>query len=100
MIILQESPIQYFKEHWLTILLALWSAREVIANRIANALPAPTAEDGPEYRRWFKIANRAAGNFARADNNAAIEQSPNFIPAAEAYMQKKLAEQAAVKQGG
>lgn len=90
-----NTIFQFVQAHWVQILAALtstWTAINYAFNKIANALPAPTKDDGPGYVRWFKFVNNMAGNTERAKNTA-IENSPNFIPAAEAYMKQKLAEQ-------
>jgi hypothetical protein len=84
--------VDYINQHWLTILLGFWTAFNFLMNGISQSLDAPTAQDTPKYRFWFKLINYAALNSKRATNNSAIEDSPNFIPAAEAYMQKKLAQ--------
>ena len=84
--------MSWIQEHWYTIGITAWAVLQFLMNGIANSLDAPTAQDTPQYRFWFKFVNYCALNAGRAKNNAAIEQSPNFIPAAEAYMQKKLAE--------
>jgi hypothetical protein len=84
--------LNYLHANWLTIVLGAWTFFNFVMNGIAQSLDAPTAQDTAEYRFWFKFVNYCALNSSRAKNNAAIEQSPNFIPAAEAYMQKKLAE--------
>lgn len=77
---------------WLTIVLGAWTAFNFIANGVSSSLDAPTAQSTPKYRFWFKFINYVALNAGRAKNLSAIEQSPNFIPAAEAYYQRKLAE--------
>jgi uncharacterized protein (DUF1697 family) len=94
-----SNLIAWIAAHWVTILAAATSAWIFIResfNKIANALPAPTKDSTERYRWWFRFVNNMAGNSERADNHS-IESSPNFVPAAEAYMQKKLAEQAASK---
>lgn len=83
----------FIQTHWLTITLAVWTAFNFIMNGISQSLDAPTAQDTPNYRFWFKFVNYCALNSSRAKNGARIEDSPNFIPAAEAYMQKKLGRQ-------
>lgn len=89
--------IEYIHQNWVTILLATWTGLNFVMNGIASSLPAPTAQDSKEYTFWFKFVNYCALNSKRASGNAAIEQSPNFIPAAEAYMKKKLEDQQANK---
>lgn len=52
---------------------------------LVSSLPAPTAQSKPGYVYWFKVANGIVGNLQRAKSTA-IEQSPNFLPAVEAYL--------------
>jgi hypothetical protein len=85
----------FIQTHWVQILAALSTSYAAIVelfSRISAALPAPTAQSTPRYIFWFQFANNLARNPERAKNLARIEDSPNFIPAAEAYYQKKLAE--------
>jgi hypothetical protein len=87
--------IPFIQTHWVAILAAVsttWAGIQVAFNKIANSLPAPTADATPRYIWWFKFVNNMAGNTERAKNLARIEDSPNFIAAAEAYMQKRLQE--------
>jgi hypothetical protein len=70
----------------------LWAAWLRIFSKIADSLPAPIAGSSNEYIQWFIFVNNMAGNKARAQNLARVEDSPNFIPAAEAYMRRKLNE--------
>lgn len=84
--------LQFIQAHWKEICLAATSTWIFIResfNKIANALPAPTATDTERYVFWFKFVNRMAGNTARAENNARVEDSPNFIAAAENYMRQR-----------
>lgn len=53
---------------------ALWDS-------FTGAFPAPTANSGQFYRFLFTFVNLLAFNIHRA-TNPAIEQSPNFLPAA------------------
>lgn len=80
--------IQFFHQYPFAILgvKAVWSA-------FADAFPAPTEKSGPGYRFAFAFINLLAFNFARAKGTS-IENSPNFVAAAEKY----LAEKEAVKQ--
>lgn len=48
----------------------------------ATSLPAPTAQSSPSYQFWFKLLNNLAANLSRA-KSAAVENSPNFIAAAQ-----------------
>lgn len=85
----------FIQTHWVAILAALsttYTAVVELFSRISAALPAPTAQSSERYRFWFAFSNNLARNPERAKNLARIEDSPNFIPAAEAYMTKKLAE--------
>ena len=85
----------WIEAHWVQILAALSTSYTVVVevfSRVSAALPAPTAGSTSRYIFWFQFTNNLARNPERAKNLSAIEQSPNFIPAAEAYMQKKLAE--------
>ncbi len=86
--------IQFIQAHWVqivAILASAWSATQFAFNRVANSLPAPTAQDSSRYVFWFKFVNNMAGNTERAKNNARVEDSPNFIAAAENYMRQKQA---------
>jgi hypothetical protein len=85
--------IVLIRDHWGVIVLAVVAAFKAIVDLVANALPAPTATSTQEYIFWFKLVNNASLNFNRAKNNARVEDSPNFVAAAEAYMQQKLREQ-------
>ena len=81
--------------HWVGIAAAvgwLWGATQKAFSKISDSLPAPTAQSSEKYKWWFVFVNRMAGNNARAENLAHIEDSPNFVAAADAYMKKKLAE--------
>lgn len=60
---------------------AVWGA-------FVDAFPAPSEGDGKGYKFAFTFVNLIAFNFARA-KGASIEQSPNFIPAAEKYIAAK-----------
>ncbi len=87
--------IQFIQSHWVAIWAALTSTymgTVELFSRISAALPAPTVESSPRYRWWFVFANNLARNPERAKNLARIEDSPNFLPAAEAYHQQKLKE--------
>ena len=86
--------LKFVQDHWVQIVAiatSLWTAVNYSFNRIANSLPAPTAGATDRYIWWFKFVNNMAGNYERAKSTR-IEDSPNFIPAAEAYMQKRLQE--------
>lgn len=85
--------IVLIRDHWGVIVLAVFGTFKSTVALVANSLPAPTATSTPEYIFWFKLVNNASFNFNRAKNLARIQDSPNFIPAAEAYMQQKLREQ-------
>ena len=85
---------QFLAAHWVQIVAAAsttYAAVVELFSRISAALPAPTATSTSRYIFWFKFANNLARNPERS-NNTSIESSPNFIPAAEAYMQRKLSE--------
>jgi len=97
-----SALIQFVQTHWLQILAALttgYTATVELFSRISAALPAPTQQSSPRYIFWFQFTNNLARNPERAKNLARIEDSPNFIPAAEAYMKQKLAEQQSGKPG-
>jgi len=86
--------LNYIVTHWVSIsaiLMSIWISVRESFNKIANSLPAPTATSSDRYIWWFKFSNSMAGNKERA-NNTSIENSPNFIPAAEKYMAEKLAQ--------
>lgn len=89
---------QYISAHWGVIVLVTANGFYFILSGVAQSLDAPTDTSTPSYRFWFRFVNYCAINWKRAQNLAHIEDSPNFIAAAEAYHQKKLAE--ANKQGG
>jgi|SRR5215475_3873551 len=94
---------QFIQAHWVQIWAALTTSYTVVVevfSRISAALPAPTADSSKRYAWWFQFANNLARNPERAKNLARIEDSPNFIAAAEAYMNKKIAEQQASPGGG
>jgi hypothetical protein len=83
----------FISSHWVQIVAvatSMWTALNIAFNRIANSLPAPTAQDSSRYVFWFKFINNLALNTERARNNARIEDSPNFVAAAENYMRQKL----------
>ena len=82
----------YIQAHWSTIALLIVNGFYFVLSGVAQSLDAPTAQSTPGYRFWFKMVNYLAINPKRANGLAAIEQSPNFIPAAEAYHQAKLKE--------
>lgn len=87
------GKLNWIIAHWVQIIAALqtlWIAVRESFNRIANALPAPTKDSTDKYVFWFKFVNRMAGNTQRAEEHS-IESSPNFIPAAEAYVAAKVA---------
>jgi len=88
--------IVLIQDHWGVILIAVVGAFKATVDLVANSLPAPVATATQGYIFWFKFVNNASLNFNRAKNLARVEDSPNFIPAAEAYMQQKLRDQ----QGG
>lgn len=50
-----------------------------------GSMRTPTDQDTEEYRQRFRFWNKLAGMVQRA-RSTAIEQSPNFIPAAEKYV--------------
>lgn len=82
--------IQLFHQHEVlatTIGLALWNA-------YVGSLDAPTKESGPGYVFLFRFSNALAMNFHRAAGTS-IENSPNFVAAAENYMaeQKRIQKQ-------
>ena len=86
--------IAFIQAHWVAIVAAAgwsWNAILFTFNRIANSLPAPTKDATPNEVWWFTFVNNMAGNKERA-KIPKIEDSPNFIAAAEAYHQQKLAE--------
>lgn len=85
--------MNYISAHWGTIILGTWTGFNFVMNGIAQSLDAPTAQDTPNYRFWFKFINYCALNTKRANGLAKIEDSPNFVPAAEAYMKQRLTEQ-------
>lgn len=62
-----------------------------VMSAVADSLDTPTNQDTRQYRFWFRMVNYCANNSKRA-SIPRIEDSPNFIPAAEAYMKQKLAE--------
>jgi hypothetical protein len=85
--------INLAQTHWsvlVAVALALWGAFNTAMSAISNSLPAPTAQSTPRYIFWFRVVNYGGFNWNRAKNISRIEDSPNFIPAAEAYMQKKI----------
>jgi len=88
------TVIQTVHDNWGTII-TIAGALKLLVDFVANSLPAPTAESSSGERWWFKFINNAALNLNRAKNLARVEDSPNFLPAAEAYRQKKNAEEAA-----
>ena len=84
--------IALVQAHWGVVALGAYTTGNFLLSAIANSLPAPTAQSSVNYTFWFRMVNYSALNWNRAKNIARIEDSPNFIPAAEAYYQKKLAE--------
>jgi hypothetical protein len=85
--------LHWITANWVGILAFLstsWTALNLVFNRIANSLPAPTATSTPSYTWWFQFANNLALNTERGKNPPRVENSPNFEAAAEAYMQRKL----------
>ena len=87
--------IELAQKNWgvlVTVAIALSSGFSTVMSAISNALPAPTAQSSERYKFWFKVVNYGGFNWNRARNLSHIEDSPNFVPAAEAYMQKKLQE--------
>jgi hypothetical protein len=85
--------ILLIRDHWGVTVLAVVATFKATVDLVANSLPAPTANATQKYIFWFKFVNNASWNWNRAKNLARIQDSPNFIPAAEAYMQQKLREQ-------
>jgi hypothetical protein len=91
----------FVQAHWVNILAvatSLWIAVKNVANRIANSLPAPTKDATPRELWWFTFINNFAGNKERA-KIPKVEDSPNFVAAAENYMRNRLASEAAAQQG-
>jgi len=74
---------------WDEVVLGGYTVLNFAVNGVAQSLDAPTAQSTPQYRFWFRLVNYVALNSKRA-NSTTIEQSPNFVPAAEAYMQQRL----------
>ncbi len=85
----------FIQTHWVQILAFLstsWTVINAIGSRVSASLPAPTKDSTAKYIWWFQFVNNyLALNPERGKTLAAIENSPNFIPAAEKYMQDKLA---------
>ena len=66
-------------EIWGTLMLTtLWTA-------FVGSFAAPTKTSSALYVFWFKFSNTLAGNIQRA-NSTSIEQSPNFLDAANAKL--------------
>ena len=87
--------VNFIANHWVAILATVTSAYAglvEVASRISQYMPAPTTESTQRYKFWFVVVNVIARNPARAKNLSHIEDSPNFIPAAEGYMRKRLAD--------
>ena len=82
----------YIQAHWSTIALLIVNGFYFVLSGVAQSLDAPTAQSTPGYRFWFKMVNYLAINPKRAQNNANVESSPNFLAAAEIYHQQKLKE--------
>ena len=74
---------------YIAIASVLYNIFKKIMSKIADSLDMPTPADSRRYRFWFKMANEFADNSKRA-SLPPIEQSPNFLPAAEAYMRDRL----------
>lgn len=83
--------IHWLQTNWYTALLTAWTVINFVMNGVAQSLEAPTAQSSAQYKFWFKMVNYFALNLKRG-NGTTIENSPNFIPAAEQYMQKRLTE--------
>jgi hypothetical protein len=89
-----DSLFELAKQHpsiaiYVAIFSILLHGFRYIMSGISDSLDMPGADSTPQYRFWFRMANWAAGNKKRAQIPR-IEDSPNFIPAAEAYMKQKL----------
>jgi len=80
----------FIQVHWGTIAVVAVNGFYFVLSGVAQSLDAPTAQSTPGYRFWFKMVNYLAINPKRANGLAAVEQSPNFLAAAEAYHQAKL----------
>lgn len=83
--------MNYLVTHWYSEMLTAWTVFNFIVNGIAQSLDAPMAGASESYKFWFKFINYCALNIKRGSNGAPrVESSPNFVPAAEAYMKARL----------
>jgi hypothetical protein len=82
--------LQLVTANWYSILLTIYTVLQFLISAIANSLPAPTKDSSWKYVFWFQFVNYCALNWKRASSLAKIEDSPNFVDAAEAYMKTKL----------
>lgn len=83
---------QWLSANWYSAILTAWTVVNFLMNGVAQSLEAPTATSSQEYKFWFKFINYCALNVKRGKNGAPrVEDSPNFVPAAEAYVRDKMA---------
>jgi hypothetical protein len=51
-----------------------------VADVFISSMEAPTRQSSPRYRYWFKVLNKFAANWRRAEDTS-VERSPNWIDA-------------------